>query len=45
MIKENLLTVTMEFNHRVKAFIQDILKPKSSPLKLKYYHYRQCDQI
>ena len=40
LIKENVLTLTMAFDKRVHAFMNRIVKAKSSPMKVQFYHYR-----
>ena len=40
LIKENVLTLTMVFNKRVQNFMKDIVRSPSSPMHVKYYHYR-----
>ena len=40
MIKENVLTITMIFDKRVREFINKIVMAPSNPMKVKYYHYR-----
>ena len=40
MVKQNVLTVTMNFDKRVKAFMKNIVMADSSPMHTKFYHYR-----
>ena len=40
MVKENILTITMMFDKRVKEFINKIVMAQSNPMRVKYYHYR-----
>ena len=40
MIRENILTITMIFDKRVREFINKIVMAPSNPMKVKYYHYR-----
>ena len=39
-VKENVLTVTMMFDKRVKEFINKLVMAPSNPMKVRYYHYR-----
>jgi hypothetical protein len=39
-IKKNVLTSTLNFSNRLKAFFNNIVMAKSSPLKVKYYGYK-----
>ena len=39
-VKENVLTITMMFDKRVKEFINKIVMAPSNPMRVKYYHYR-----
>ena len=39
-IKENVLTQTLTFDHRVQEFIKNIMMNKDSPFSVKYYSYR-----
>ena len=39
-IKNNILTATRNFQHRVKTFVKTIIMNKFSPLKVQYYNYR-----
>ena len=39
-IRENILTATRNFDHRVKAFISNVILGKFSPMQAKYYNYR-----
>ena len=39
-IRQNIHTATLNFDHRVKAFINDIVMNKESPFSVKYYNYR-----
>ena len=45
MVRQNVLTITMIFDKRVHSFMSNILRAPSSPLKMKYYHYRVEFQI
>ena len=40
LVRENVLTVTMNFDRRVHAFLKRIIMDESSPMKAQYYHYR-----
>ena len=39
-IRKNILTTTLNFNHRVKEFIKNIIMNKNSPIAVEYYNYR-----
>ena len=39
-IKNNILTATRNFNHRVKTFVKTIIMNKFNPLNVLYYNYR-----
>ena len=39
-IKKNILTSTLNFSNRLKAFFSHVVMAKSSPLKVKYYGYK-----
>ena len=40
IIRENVLSQTLTFNHRVQEFIKQIMMNKDSPFSVKYYSYR-----
>ena len=40
MIRQNVLSQTLTFDHRVKEFIKTIMMNKQSPFSVKYYSYR-----
>ena len=40
MIRENVLSQTLTFDHRVQEFIKNIMMNKDSPFSVKYYSYR-----
>ena len=39
-IRQNILTMTLNFNQRVQEFIKHIIMDKESPLAVEYYNYR-----
>ena len=39
-IRRNILTMTLNFNNRVKEFVKLIIMDKESPLAVEYYNYR-----
>ena len=39
-IKNNILTATRNFQHRVKTFVKTIIMNKFNPMHVKYYNYR-----
>ena len=39
-IKNNILTATRNFNHRVKTFVKTIIMNKFNPMNVLYYNYR-----
>ena len=39
-IRNNILTATRHFNHRVKTFLKTVIKHKCSPMPVKHYSYR-----
>lgn len=39
-IRQNILNVTLNFNHRVREFIKTIITNKNSPCCAKFYNYR-----
>ncbi len=39
LVKENILTITRNFDHRVKAFIRHIVCGKNNKMHVKYYTY------
>ena len=39
-IRKNILTTTLNFNHRVEEFINNKKKNKNGPFSVKYYNYR-----
>merc|ERR1712059_123889 len=40
MIRQNVLSQTLTFDHRVKELIKTIMMNKESPFSVKYYSYR-----
>ena len=40
LMRENILTLTRNFDHRVKAFMRNIVHGRNSPFNVKYYTYR-----
>ena len=40
MIRQNVLTVTRNFDYRIKAFIRNIVMGKNNPMKVQFYTYR-----
>ena len=40
MIRQNVLSQTLTFDHRVKEFIKTIMMNKKSPFSVKYFSYR-----
>ena len=40
IIRENILSQTLTFDHRVKEFINNIMMNKNSPSSVQYYSYR-----
>ena len=40
LIQKNVVTTTINFQHRLKNFIKFIVMAPSSPLKIKYYGYK-----
>ena len=40
MVRKNVLTITMNFDKRVKAFIKNIVMSSSNPMRNKFFHYR-----
>ena len=40
LVRENVLSITMNFDKRVHKFMQHIVMHKSSPMKTQFYHYR-----
>ena len=40
MVRQNVLTITMIFDKRVHAFMNNIVKAPSSPMKTRYFHWR-----
>ena len=39
-IKNNILTATRNFQHRVKTFVKTIIMNKFNPMNVMYYNYR-----
>ena len=39
-IKNNILTATRNFQHRVKTFVKTIIMNKFSPMNVQFYNYR-----
>ena len=39
-IRKNILTATLNFNHRVEEFIKNIIMNKHGPCNVEYYNYR-----
>jgi ATP-dependent DNA helicase PIF1 len=40
MVREEVLTITRSFDHRVHCFINHIVMGKNSPMKVQFYNYR-----
>ena len=40
LVKEHVLSITRNFDHRVHSFIKHIVMGKMSPFNVEYYHYR-----
>ena len=40
LLRDNVLTSTRYFNHRVKQFISKILLSKDNPMNVKFYSYK-----
>ena len=40
MVRENIRTITLNFNKRVKAFVKHVVMGKNSPMHVKYYNFR-----
>ena len=39
-IRQNILTTTLNFDHRVQEFLKTIVMHKNSPMSVSYYNYR-----
>ena len=39
-IRQNILTATRNFQHRLKTFIKKIVMNSCSPMSVRYYNYR-----
>ncbi len=45
LLRKNILTLTRNFDHRVKAFIRHIVRGPNNPLRVAYYTYRVEFQV
>ena len=39
-IRQNVLTATRNFNHRIKMFFKHIVKGKDNPMSVRFFNYR-----
>ncbi len=45
LLRENILTLTRNFDHRVKSFMKHIVRGPNSPMHVKYFTYRVEFQV
>ncbi len=45
LLRDNVLTLTRNFDHRVKSFIRHIVRGPNNPMKVTYYTYRVEFQV
>ena len=45
LLRKNVLTLTRNFDHRVKAFIRHIVRGRNNPMHVTYYTYRVEFQV